>query len=134
MKFNENLRRLRQQRNLSQVELGKMIGVSDRTIQNYENNRRTPRTYDIIYKLAAALGVSADELVTEEDMLLVDAAEKGGAKATRDISQLVGEVSAMFAGGELADEDKDAAMRALNDAYWESRNINKKYAPKKHRK
>ncbi len=133
MRFQERLRELRQKNNLSQVELGKMIGVSDRTIQNYENNRRTPQTYDIIYKLAAALGVKAEELVGEEEMMLVEASERGGAKAARDISQLVGEVTAMFAGGELTDEDKDAAMRALNDAYWESRQINKKYTPKKYR-
>lgn len=134
MKFQDKLRDLRQRSNLSQAELGKMIGVSDRTIQNYENSRRTPQTYDIIYKLAGALGVKVEELVSEEDMMMVEAAGRGGAKATRDISQLVGEVTAMFAGGELTDEDKDAAMRALNDAYWESKQINKKYAPKKFRK
>ena len=144
MKFQDKLRELRQQRNLSQVELGRLVGVSDRTIQNYENSRRTPQTYDIIFKLASALEVPVDELVSEEDRLLVEAAERGGAKAARDISQLVGEVSAMFAGGEittasasgsrLTDEDKDAAMRALNEAYWESKQINQKYTPKKYRK
>ncbi len=134
MKFQDRLKELRQKNNLSQVELGKLVGVSDRTIQNYENSRRTPQTYDIIYKLASALGVKVEELVSEEDMLIVGAAERGGVKAARDIGQLVGEVSAMFAGGELTDEDKDAAMRALNEAYWESKQINKKYTPKKYRK
>ncbi len=68
MKFQDKLRDLRQRSNLSQAELGKMIGVSDRTIQNYENSRRTPQTYDIIYKLAGALGVKVEELVSEEDI------------------------------------------------------------------
>ena len=40
----------------------------------------------------------------------------------------------MFAGGELDEEEKDAIMAALNRAYWDAKEENKKYAPKGHRK
>ena len=40
----------------------------------------------------------------------------------------------MFAGGDLGDDDKDAAIRALTDAYWKAKDEAKKYAPKKKRK
>ena len=31
----------------------------------------------------------------------------------------------LFAGGSLDDEDKDAVMRSIMDAYWESKNENR---------
>ena len=42
--------------------------------------------------------------------------------------ELVAEVSGLFAGGELEDDDKDAVLRAIMDAYWDAKNENKKYA------
>ena len=57
------------------------------------------------------------------------------ARGMRDAEELVAGVSALFAGGELSENDKDAVMRALQDAYWmaKERNI-AKYTPKKYRK
>ena len=65
---------------------------------------------------------------------VADAYEKGGAKAARDIDELVGEVTGLFAGGSLSEEALEGAMKALNDAYWIAKAKNKKYAPKKYRK
>ena len=48
--------------------------------------------------------------------------------------ELVAGVSALFAGGELSENDKDAVMRALQDAYWMAKERNKeKYTPKKYK-
>lgn len=44
------------------------------------------------------------------------------------------ELSGMFAGGELSDADKDAVMIALQKAYFDCKEDNKKYTPKKYRK
>lgn len=38
----------------------------------------------------------------------------------------------MFAGGELSEGDKDAVMLALQKAYWDCKEDNKKYTPKKY--
>ena len=47
---------------------------------------------------------------------------------------MVAGVSALFAGGELSENDKDAVMRALQDAYWMAKERNKeKYTPQKYR-
>jgi hypothetical protein len=40
----------------------------------------------------------------------------------------------IFAGGNIADEDLDVMMRALQDAYWIAKEKNKKFTPKKYRK
>ena len=67
-------------------------------------------------------------------MYVMDAKEKGGAKSARDIEDLIGEVTGLFAGGKLNDDALDGAMKALNDAYWIAKEKNKKYTPKKYRK
>ena len=53
----------------------------------------------------------------------LDAAEK----------QLTEEVTGLFAGGEMAQEDMDVMMKAIQDAYWIAKEKNKKYTPKKYR-
>lgn len=40
MSINENVRRIRQERNLSQVELSEMLGISLSTYNGYEVGRR----------------------------------------------------------------------------------------------
>lgn len=44
------------------------------------------------------------------------------------------EVSGLFAGGNIADEDLDVMMKALQDAYWIAKEKNKKFTPKKYRR
>ena len=44
------------------------------------------------------------------------------------------EVTGLFAGGEMAEEDMDIMMKAIQDAYWIAKDKNKKFAPKKNSK
>ena len=134
MGFKERLKEKRVSANLTQAQLAKLISVTPRTIQNYELGTRKPTKYDVVEKLAAALGTTAEYLLGQSGMLVLAAQEQGGAKAARDIDELVSEVSGMFAGGQLSDEALDGAMQALNKAYWIAKEKNKKYATKKHRK
>lgn len=46
-------------------------------------------------------------------MLVLAAQEQGGAKAAREIDELVSEVTGMFAGGKLSEDALDGAMQAL---------------------
>ena len=81
-----------------------------------------------------ALEIPVADLLGQSGMLVAEAAEKDGGKSARDMSKLVDEVLGMFAGGSLPQEDKDAYMTAISQAYFESKKENKKYTPKKHRK
>ena len=56
MKFGEKVRLLRNEKKLSQTELGKMCGLSLRTIRNYEVDGRYPKQREVYAKLATALG------------------------------------------------------------------------------
>ena len=130
MAFKERLKELRVAAGLTQAELGRKSGMSSRTIQNYELGVRMPRNLDIVKKLADALGTSAEELLGNSGLLIVSAQEQGGASAAKDITELVEEVTGLFAGGKLSEDAMDGAMRALNDAYWIAKENNKKYARK----
>lgn len=130
MVFREKLKELRVAAGLTQEELAKKIGVSARTIQNYEMGSRKPKNMDVVTKLAEALNTSPAELVGSEGIYYIDAYEKGGSKSAKDIDQLVSEVTGLFAGGELPEDALEGAMRALNEAYWKAKEKNKKYAPK----
>ena len=134
MIFKERLKEKRGEANLTQAELAKIAGVSTRTIQNHELGSRKPYQIEVVQKIADALNTTTEYLLGSSGIIVAEAHEKGGAKAARDIDELVSEVTGMFAGGSLSEEALEGAMKALNDAYWIAKEKNKKYTPKKHRK
>ena len=135
MKFGEKVRLLRNEKELSQTELGKMCGLSLRTIRNYEVDGRYPKQREVYAKLAAALGCEVNFLLSEDEELELQAQQTYGYKGARQAEELVADISALFAGSELSEHDKDAVMRALQDAYWMAKERNKeKYMTKKYRK
>lgn len=131
MAFAENLKEKRAQSGLTQAELAMKAGVTARTIQNYELGTRKPGNMVIVQRIADALGTTTERLLSSGETLVVAAHERGGARAAKDINELVSEVTGMFAGGKLSDDALDGAMRALNEAYWIAKDKNKKYGRKK---
>ena len=61
MTIGNNIRQMREQTGLTQVELGKCIGVTGVTIMRYETGQREPR-FDQVLKIAAALDVPPAQL------------------------------------------------------------------------
>lgn len=131
MTFAEKIKKERLSRGMDQPTFAKHIGVSPRTISYYENGRTFPRSRDDYKRIADILEVPVDYLLTENDEFIVDAGAKYGSKGRRDARELMEEVSGLFAGGDLADEDLDEMMRGIQEAYWIAKEKNKKYTPKK---
>lgn len=115
--FGSKLRYLRRKKGLRQQELADLIGVTTRSIINYEQDRCQPRENEVLRKIADCFGVSTDYLLIDADSNNRQSNEMVRAEA------LIGELSALFAGGRLSDEDRDAAMEALTRAYWDGRRI-----------
>ncbi len=132
MSFADKLKEARKQASLTQKELAEQAGVSWRAVQTWEAGR-LPKSLDPVMKVAAVLGTTAQSLLSDSDTYVIEAAEKGGAKAARDVDALVSEVIGLFAGGDIDEEEKDGIMAALNEAYWIAKKSNTKYAPKKYR-
>ena len=134
MVFKDRLKEKRLEAGLTQVELAGKAGVTTRTIQNYELGNRKPANMEVIQRIADALNTTTEYLLGSSGAYVVEAQERGGAKAARDIEELVSEVTGLFAGGELSEEAIEGAMKALNDAYWMAKEKNRKYTPKNYRK
>ena len=134
MKFGEKLRELRKQKHLSQTELGAAVGVSLRTLRGWEVEGRYPKQRELYAKLAEVLECDVDYLLTEKEAFITNSAERFGYRGERDAKALVEDLTGLFAGGQMAEEDMDALMLAVQEAYVEAKRRNReKYAPKKTR-
>ncbi len=133
MKFSEKLRALRLEKKLSQQALADLVGTSVRTIQNYETADKLPKRRETYDSLARALDVDAADLMDENADFLVNAGERYGSRGERQARAILEQVQGLYAGGELSPEDMEAFNRALQEAYWEAKEINRKFIPKKYR-
>ncbi len=64
--FSSRLKALRMKKHLSQKALGKMLGLSDKTISAYENGRNTP-DFQTLIKISRVFNVSVDYLIGATD-------------------------------------------------------------------
>jgi len=134
MTFAEKLKEARKKTGLTQAELAAKTGISYRAIQTWESGSKYPKSIEAVMKVAEVLGTTTESLLNESDQYIIDANEKGGAAAARDVEKMVSDMMALFAGGDIDDEEKDGIIAALNEAYWEAKKINRKYTPKKYRR
>lgn len=124
MNFGEKVSQLRKQKKITQRELADEIGVSLRTITNYETGGRYPKQREIYRKIADALEVDVNYLLTENETFIVYAREEYGSKGMQQAQRLLAEVRGLFSGGTLDEDDKDEMMRAIQDAYWVAKEKN----------
>ena len=68
--FGLRLRKLRENKHLSQEELGKRVGVTKGSIYRYENNVQSP-SLETARKLAVVLGTTLDNLAGLEDEIVI---------------------------------------------------------------
>ena len=126
MTFSDKIKRAREVAGLTQDELAAMVGVSRRTITSYECTNAVARR-STIAKLAKALCVSVRYLVDdtctdpladiEKDAHVEEARRLYGASGAGDVETLLSKNAALFAGGELSQEEKDAFFEAIMRAY-----------------
>lgn len=135
MTFSDKIKRSREVAGLTQQELADQVGVSKRTIASYECTDAMARRSTVV-KLARALKVSVKYLTDpdctnplediEKDGHVEDARRLYGAAGARDVEALLNENAALFAGGELSQEEKDAFFEAVMRAYFASKDEAKK--------
>lgn len=64
MSIGKNIKRLREQHNLSQEELAKIAGVSDKAVSTWENDIKTPRM-GAIQKIADHFGILKSDIIED---------------------------------------------------------------------
>ena len=88
----------------------------------------------MVIKLAAALNeevnyfLSEHELaiMRENEMFLGEAESKFGKSGKAQARQIIENAQALFAGGDLEEEDKEAFFQAITEMYFESKKNNSK--------
>lgn len=134
MTFGEKVKNERNRLGLNQDELAKKIGVTRRVISSYENDSSRPRGTERYKKLAEALGVNINYLLSEDEAFIADVEDNYGHRGAKQAKELLAEVTGLFAGGEMADEDMREMVDAIQEAYLIAKKNNKKYTPKKYHK
>lgn len=109
MNIGDKMTTLRKQKDMSQTDLGKAVGVSREIIGRYERNEVLP-SIEVAAKIANALEVSLDYLAGNTDQLL----EKNIIRRISDIQQLP--------------QDDKAHLFALMDAFLRDHKAKKAYA------
>ena len=135
----DKLKALRLSKKITLAALSRSSGLSDRAIRYIENNERQPGI-DAIKKLSAALDVSTsyfmdDDLFQEEvdkEEVLAEAKEKYGSRGKAQAERIYQQTQALFAGGQLSEEDRSAFRDLMIDLFFETKEA-KKYTPKKFR-
>ena len=113
--YGERLMKARKEKELSREELGKLCGITGRTIQNYELGHVTPNRIDVSQRLADVLDISVDYLIY---------GEKEETELTEeDKKEILAHASALFAGGKLSDDEQLAFIYELQTLYMKARQI-----------
>lgn len=126
MNFSDKIKLQRENNHLTQKQLAEKVGISQRAIAAYESSNTIARI-STMRKLAHALNVSYDYLKNDEitdptagieKMEYIDQAkEHFGEIGARDLDKILEANKALFAGGELDEEAKDAFYMAVTKAY-----------------
>ena len=108
--FAERLRKLREDAGLTRAQLGEKVGVSGRSIINYENGERIPFG-DTCAKMAETFGITTDELLAvsnpQLEMAKAEALDSmrltNGKSGAARLEHALNTVGSVLAGGELSE-------------------------------
>lgn len=137
----DKVKALRLSKKMTLTALSRASGLSDRAIRYIENNERTPGA-GAIRQLADALEVRPDffmdaalfdQELHKEDFLR-QAKEKYGSRGMAQARYLIEQAQALYAGGELSEEDREVFRSEMEAIFWDSQEEAQKYAPKNRRK
>ena len=129
MKFGEKLKALRMQNHLTQSALAEKLGVSLRTLQNYETCKIYPKQTDIYGRIAMLFGVSKDYLLSDTPATAPGILPPDR-EAAHQAQELIIRAGSLFAGGHLSEEDMDKVLCTINDLYWDAKRKNQKKSSK----
>ena len=133
MTFGEKVRKAREAAGISQKRLAEITGIALRTIQNYETAGRLPTQREYYDLLADALNLEGSVLLDEDAEFVLNATEKFGGRGSKQAEKLVADFQALFAGGEMDQDEKDDVMKRIQEHYWKAKANNKKFVARKYR-
>lgn len=121
MKFGEKLRQARITIGLTQEELSLKLGVTCRTLQNYESGNVYPKKREIYDRLAEFFGTDINYWLSESQ----EGNDRENSLQRQKTISLASQVSSYFEDNSLTEEELDRFMRTIQGAYWAAKDKNK---------
>ena len=118
MRFGEKILAARKTLGLSRDALSEMTGISKRAIAYYELDGKLPKQRSSVKALAKALHTTPEVLTDDSAEFVPEAGEDYGAQGQMEARRLLKQIRSLYAGGALSEQDIDAMMLAIQDAYW----------------
>lgn len=114
------LKKLREEKGLTQSELGKELGISPSTVGMYEQGRRVPDV-PILKKMSAFFNVSID-------YLLENVNHNVPMKMPKDLNKFLQQSEIIFDGDtyNLTEDERDMVMKSLEVAFYAAKQANKR--------
>lgn len=132
--FPERLKKLRNEKKLSQQKMADFLGISRQGYGKYEDGKSEP-DHKTLVKLAGYFDVTTDFLLGyTENPKLTEKDERDIAKRMEQIKEdLTTGDGLSFHGEPISPEARESLLEAIEYAERQTTRINKKYIPKKYR-
>ena len=122
MTFGDKVKILRTEKGWIQQELADALGVSVRTIKNYELGDSYPKNRLIYKKLAEIFNVDVNDLFVENEEFQMPEKTDTSYDDYHMLKQSLNRMKQVFRSERIEQKDKDALIRKLWDLYWDNKN------------
>ncbi|KXO16251.1 helix-turn-helix domain-containing protein [Peptoniphilus sp. GNH] len=123
MEFKDKLRALRKERGWTQPEAAKLVGVSLRAYKGYELGERHPARRETYLNMADVFNVDLLDLMDSSSEFILEVNERHGEASIDQAEDLIKNASALFAGGDISEGDKEAVLLAIQEAFFKAKEI-----------
>ena len=139
MTFGERLMNARVAMNLQRKELAEKAGIAERSIYNYELQGMHPQA-QTVKRLAEVLNVTTSYLLGDDpktanpdhEKFFEEAKKNYGYKGKREAEDVLERASALFAGGDIGEDEKEILFQSLTEAFFAAKDkARKKFSGKK---
>lgn len=125
--FYKRLKNERKRKGISQIELSKIVGVTQQAIAKWETNKAEPDNQTLTI-LASYFGVTTDYLLgrTDDRYSTVEKTEINDQSKPKDLQKFLDQQEIMFDGVPLTEDDKEKIRKALELIFWDAKQKNKR--------
>lgn len=140
MTLGDRLKEARKQKNMTQMDASKRLGITNGALSGYERNYRDPDT-EMLKKIADLYNVSSEWLLGRSDEMEKKLNSPFNSKDEKDVAKRLEKFredieksdGLAFSGEPMSEEAKESLIESMKFIFEQTQRINKKYTPKKYR-